>query len=114
MSQDEWQLTIPELNIHVPTDAGMATTYLTLPVKFSNKKKLPANPQISETMLAMISHFGSGMPIPLSSLPSGSMPEFGRVTFQVVTREAMDRTWERGSMVATIRGMAVETGHHFL
>lgn len=83
-------------------------------MKFSNRKKFPANPQISETMLELISHFGSGMPIPLSSLPSGRMPELGRVTFHVVTREAIDKTWESGPMVATIRGIAVEAAHHFL
>lgn len=113
-SNQRRRLTMPELTIHAPTAAGIATTYLTLPVKFSNKKKLPANPQISDTMLALISHFGSGIPIPLSSLPSGKMPELGRVTFQVVTREAMDSTCESGPMVATRRGMAVEAGHHFL
>lgn len=59
-------------------------------------------------------HCGSLMPTPLSSVPAGSWPLSARVTLHGVTRAAMDRTLQRGPVVAAMSGTAVDANHHFL
>src|SRR5450432_2165122 len=59
-------------------------------------------------------HFGSGIPIPCPSAPSGNSPLLGSSAFQDVTSAAIDRTFARGPMVAARSGMAVDANHHDL
>ena len=59
-------------------------------------------------------HLGSVIPTPLSSMPAGSCPLSGSVRRQGEAKAAMDKTLERGPMVAATRGIAVEANHHRL
>ena len=60
-------------------------------------------------------HDGSAIPMAASSeprpVPSG-VPLLGRVNLQGLTRETMDKTLEKGPMVAAMSGTAVEANHH--
>ncbi len=48
-------LTMTEETIQKMMDMGRAMIYLTLPVKFKSRKKLPMKPQASDKALRMIS-----------------------------------------------------------
>lgn len=109
---------------------GSATIYLTLRIKFKSRKKFPANPHPSEIAFKIISlespsvkvmnficishQYGSGMPTPFSSAPSGSCPSSGKSALHFVTRAEMDRTFARGPIVAAMRGKAVDATHQSL
>ena len=47
-------------------------------------------------------------------MPAGSSPLSGSVRRQGEAKAAMDKTLERGPMVAATRGIAVEANHHRL
>lgn len=116
-------------------DKGSAMMYRTRPVKFSKRKKFPINPHASEIAFRTISlgsrsvsivthalphiatvthHFGSAIPTPLSSVPSGKCPLLARITRHGLTSAAMERTLHSGPIVAAMRGIAVDANHHFL
>ncbi len=62
-------------------------------------------------------HLGSAIPIAASSEPLpllSGMPLLGSVNLQGETRAAIDKTLDRGPIVAATSGIAVEANHHCL